>query len=84
MPLGSFRPLGQILLCFSNLMGQILFQAVVMRTGGDDQEANGLYRIKSTSHSLDDSSHVVAFEDRGDATNFCNPFTKIWTTSVQI
>ncbi|KAL1807364.1 uncharacterized protein LOC108193344 [Daucus carota subsp. sativus] len=45
--------------------------AVVMRTGGDDQEANGLYRIKSTSHSLDDSSHVVAFEDRGDATNFC-------------
>ncbi|XP_017216067.1 uncharacterized protein LOC108193763 [Daucus carota subsp. sativus] len=58
--------------------------AVVMRTGGDDQEANGLYRIKSTSHSLDDSSHVVAFEDRGDATNFCNPFTKIWTTSVQI
>ena len=52
-------------------MGHILFQAVVMRTGGDDQEANGLYRIKSTSHSLDDSSHVVAFEDRGDATNFC-------------
>lgn len=45
--------------------------AVVMRTGGDDQGANGLYRIKSTSHSWDDSSHVVAFEDRGDATNFC-------------
>lgn len=45
--------------------------AVVMRTGSDDQGANGLYRIRSTSHSWDDSSHVVAFEDRGDATNFC-------------
>ncbi|KAK1390468.1 hypothetical protein POM88_018646 [Heracleum sosnowskyi] len=44
--------------------------AVVMRTD-DDQEATGLYKIKSTSHSWDDSSHVVAFEDRGDATNFC-------------
>lgn len=52
-------------------MGHTLFQAVVMRTGGDDQGANGLYRIKSTSHSWDDSSHVVAFEDHGDATNFC-------------
>lgn len=41
-----------------------------MRTGSDDQGANGLYRIKS-KHSGDYLSHVVAFQDRGDATNFC-------------
>lgn len=45
--------------------------AVVMRTGGDGEEANELYTINSTSRDRDGSSHVVAFEDRGDATNFC-------------
>lgn len=45
--------------------------AIFMRTGRDEEVPHGAYTIKSTSHTKDGSSHLVAFEDRGDATNFC-------------
>lgn len=52
-------------------MRHILFQAIFMYTGRDEEGPHGAYTIKSTSHTKDGSSHLAAFEDRGDATNFC-------------
>lgn len=47
--------------------------AVLMQRGSNHEEQGGLYTLKTTSHESDpiDSSYTVAFEDRGDATNFC-------------
>lgn len=44
-----------------------------MQRGSNHEEQDGLYTLKTTSHESDpiDSSYTVAFEDRGDATNFC-------------
>ncbi|KZV24823.1 hypothetical protein F511_26482 [Dorcoceras hygrometricum] len=43
---------------------------ILMYRGNDDTGAQGLYTLKNTR--TDGSlSHIVAFEDSGDATNFC-------------
>lgn len=46
-------------------------QAIRMRRGHDDEGPEGLFALKSSSQVNGSSSHTVAFEDRGDATNFC-------------
>ncbi|KAL3648690.1 hypothetical protein CASFOL_005093 [Castilleja foliolosa] len=43
---------------------------IVMRRGEDGEGGEGLYTVKSISSKGDRISHMVAFEDRGDATNF--------------
>ncbi|GFP83462.1 hypothetical protein PHJA_000489600 [Phtheirospermum japonicum] len=43
---------------------------IVMRRGEDGEGGEGLYSVKSVSSTGDRISHMVAFEDRGDATNF--------------
>ncbi|KAM3265758.1 putative protein isoform X1 [Capsicum annuum] len=45
--------------------------AIRMRRGHDDEGPEGLFALKSSSQVNGSSSHTVAFEDRGDATNFC-------------
>ncbi|KAK3010477.1 hypothetical protein RJ639_012696 [Escallonia herrerae] len=45
--------------------------AVLMRRGDDGEGPQGLFTLKKTSQFDGDSAHTVAFEDRGDATNFC-------------
>lgn len=44
-----------------------------MRRGSDPEGPEGLYTLKNVSWSQNDvdSSCTVAFEDRGDANNFC-------------
>ncbi|XP_055818207.1 uncharacterized protein LOC129887226 isoform X2 [Solanum dulcamara] len=42
-----------------------------MRRGHDDEGPEGLFTLKSSSQVYGSLSHTVAFEDRGDATNFC-------------
>ena len=42
-----------------------------MRRGPDHEEQGGLYTLKIPSHESDPIAYAVAFEDRGDATNFC-------------
>ncbi|KAK6138925.1 hypothetical protein DH2020_027340 [Rehmannia glutinosa] len=44
---------------------------IVMRRGHDGEGGEGLYTLKSISSTEDPISHMVAFEDRTDATNFC-------------
>lgn len=49
------------------------FQAIFLRRGSDGNGPKGLYSLQMNS-SLNDgnsTSYTVAFEDRGDATNFC-------------
>lgn len=46
-------------------------QVIRMRRGHEDEGPEGLFAIKSSSNANGSSSHTVAFEDRGDATNFC-------------
>ncbi|XP_059310595.1 uncharacterized protein LOC132061938 [Lycium ferocissimum] len=45
--------------------------AIRMRRGHDDEGTEGLFALKSSSQVNGSLSHTVAFEDRGDATNFC-------------
>ncbi|XP_071730453.1 uncharacterized protein [Rutidosis leptorrhynchoides] len=45
--------------------------AVLMQRGGEREESEGLFTLRSTSQSKSGLSHTVAFEDRSDATNFC-------------
>ncbi|KAL4564929.1 hypothetical protein LXL04_029005 [Taraxacum kok-saghyz] len=47
--------------------------AVLMQRGGggDSEESEGLFTLRSDSKNMSGLSHTVAFEDRGDATNFC-------------
>ncbi|KAK6803767.1 hypothetical protein RDI58_001551 [Solanum bulbocastanum] len=45
--------------------------AIRMRRGHDDEGPEGLFTLKSSSQVNGSLSHTVAFEDRGDATNFC-------------
>lgn len=42
-----------------------------MRRGQDDEGPEGLFALKSSFQVNGSLSHTVAFEDRGDATNFC-------------
>ncbi|KAG8369954.1 hypothetical protein BUALT_Bualt14G0066900 [Buddleja alternifolia] len=44
--------------------------AIFMRRG-NGEGGEGLYTLKSISSTKDGTSHMVAFEDRVDATNFC-------------
>ncbi|KAI3469387.1 hypothetical protein Pfo_026050 [Paulownia fortunei] len=44
---------------------------ILMRRGHDGEGGEGLYTLKSISSAEDRISHMVAFEDRADATNFC-------------
>lgn len=45
----------------------------MMRRGSDHEAQGGLYTLKIPSHESYpiDLSYAIAFEDRGDATNFC-------------
>ncbi|XAR57083.1 hypothetical protein NMG60_11025101 [Bertholletia excelsa] len=47
--------------------------AIFMRRGENGEGPEGLFTLKSTHSTMDedDMSRIVAFEDRGDATNFC-------------
>ncbi|KAK4737805.1 hypothetical protein R3W88_001502 [Solanum pinnatisectum] len=45
--------------------------AIRMWRGHDDEGPEGLFTLKSSSQVNGSLSHTVAFEDRGDATNFC-------------
>ncbi|CAH1427530.1 unnamed protein product [Lactuca virosa] len=46
--------------------------AVLMQRGGESEESEGLFTLRSNFKSKNGGlSHTVAFEDRGDATNFC-------------
>ncbi|XP_010323067.1 uncharacterized protein [Solanum lycopersicum] len=45
--------------------------AIRMRRGHDDEGPEGLFTLRSSSQVNGSLSHTVAFEDRGDATNFC-------------
>lgn len=42
-----------------------------MRRGLNDEEIQGPFCLKRSSGSNSNFSHTVAFEDRGDASNFC-------------
>ncbi|KAJ9537290.1 hypothetical protein OSB04_030023 [Centaurea solstitialis] len=44
--------------------------AVCMQRGGKGEESEGLFTLRSNVESKSGLSHTVAFEDRGDATNF--------------
>ncbi|KAI3692385.1 hypothetical protein L6452_32199 [Arctium lappa] len=44
--------------------------AVLMQRGGNGEESEGLFTLRSTLESKSGLSHTVAFEDRRDATNF--------------
>lgn len=55
----------------SSLLSHIVFQAIFMHNGRDEEGSHGPYTIKIDSHTMDGSSHIVAFEDPGDASNFC-------------
>ncbi|KAL7220693.1 hypothetical protein ACSBR2_013555 [Camellia fascicularis] len=48
--------------------------AIFMRRGHDGEGPKGLFTLKTTPHTKDrgDLSHIVAFQDRGDAANFCH------------
>ncbi|GMP56844.1 hypothetical protein CsSME_00021163 [Camellia sinensis var. sinensis] len=48
--------------------------AIFMRRGHDGEGPKGLFTLKTTPYTKDrgDSSHIVAFQDRGDAANFCH------------
>ncbi|KAL0348671.1 UNVERIFIED_CONTAM: hypothetical protein Sangu_1094900 [Sesamum angustifolium] len=45
--------------------------AILMQRGQDGEGGEGLYTLKNISSAEDRISHVVAFEDRADANNFC-------------
>eukprot|EP00268_Persea_americana_P056681 TRINITY_DN6714_c2_g1_i4.p1 TRINITY_DN6714_c2_g1~~TRINITY_DN6714_c2_g1_i4.p1 ORF type:complete len:671 (-),score=159.93 TRINITY_DN6714_c2_g1_i4:545-2557(-) len=46
--------------------------AILLRRGSDHEGSEGLYSLKMNSHSGNEScSCTIAFEDRGDASNFC-------------
>ncbi|CAI9260697.1 unnamed protein product [Lactuca saligna] len=45
--------------------------AILMQRGGKSEESEGLFTLRSNFKSKSGLSHTVAFEDRGDATNFC-------------
>ncbi|KAL0414734.1 UNVERIFIED_CONTAM: hypothetical protein Sradi_1675100 [Sesamum radiatum] len=45
--------------------------AILMQRGHDGEGGEGLYTLKNISSAEDRISHVVAFEDRADANNFC-------------
>lgn len=50
----------------------ILVQAILLRRGSEHEGSEGLYSLKMNSHSGNEScSCTIAFEDRGDASNFC-------------
>ncbi|KAG9138743.1 hypothetical protein Leryth_024804 [Lithospermum erythrorhizon] len=44
---------------------------ILMQQGDDGDKVRGLYTLKSGSGGESELSHIVAFQDRGDATNFC-------------
>lgn len=44
---------------------------IFMRRGLNDEEIQGPFCLKRSSGSNSNFSHTVAFEDRGDASNFC-------------
>lgn len=46
------------------------FQAILMRRGSEKEEPAGLYALR-TPYQAGDQACTVAFEDRGDANNFC-------------
>lgn len=43
-----------------------------MRRGENGERGEGLYTLRTVSNTEDQISHMVAFEDRDDATNFCS------------
>ncbi|KAL3812886.1 hypothetical protein ACJIZ3_014154 [Penstemon smallii] len=45
--------------------------AILMQRGHDGEGGEGLYTLKSTSSEENLISHIVAFEDRVEANNFC-------------
>ncbi|KAG6764933.1 hypothetical protein POTOM_032422 [Populus tomentosa] len=47
--------------------------AILMRRGSEHEESGGLYalRVASQADQHGDFSYTIAFEDRGDANNFC-------------
>ncbi|KAK4425857.1 hypothetical protein Salat_1779700 [Sesamum alatum] len=45
--------------------------AILMQRGHDGEVGEGLYTLRNISSAEDRISHVVAFEDRADANNFC-------------
>ncbi|KAI3690400.1 hypothetical protein L2E82_48424 [Cichorium intybus] len=45
--------------------------AVLMQRGGNGEDSEGLFTLRSNSQNKNGLSHTVVFEDRGDATNFC-------------
>lgn len=50
----------------------IIRQAVFIHRGSDPEGLGGLYTLKINSQTQNqEDSHTVAFEDRGDANNFC-------------
>lgn len=44
---------------------------ILMEKSDDGDKVSGLYTLKSSSGEESESPHIVAFQDRGDATNFC-------------
>lgn len=51
-----------------------MFQVILLHRGVGDTRSKGLYSLKQ-HHSADSDavgSHIIAFQDRGDATNFCS------------
>ncbi|KAL7104945.1 hypothetical protein ACP275_07G013800 [Erythranthe tilingii] len=45
--------------------------AIIMQRGYEGEGGEGFYTLKSISETEDRTSHIVAFEDRSDANNFC-------------
>ncbi|KAL8481521.1 hypothetical protein ACS0TY_027870 [Phlomoides rotata] len=46
--------------------------AILMRRGTDGEGGEGLYTLRTVSNTEEQISHMVAFEDHADATNFCS------------
>lgn len=51
----------------------LLSQAILLNRNSDPEAPRGLYSLKLKSHLENEasSSYTIAFEDQGDATNFC-------------
>ncbi|GFZ08989.1 hypothetical protein Acr_20g0007970 [Actinidia rufa] len=45
--------------------------AILIRRGHEGERQDGLYRLTTSPYTKAEGDYTVAFEDRGDATNFC-------------
>ncbi|XP_057467552.1 uncharacterized protein LOC130756928 [Actinidia eriantha] len=50
---------------------QVKSRAILIRRGHEGEGQDGLYRLTTSPYTKAEGDYTVAFEDCGDATNFC-------------